>query len=61
MSGVGKAFNDYQNFKQLGAIKELEMFQGMVSSTFPGSGFVSQVGKIKGAIQDENNQKLAVE
>jgi len=62
MSGVGKAFNDYQNFKQLGAAKGGErMFQGMVTSTFPGSGFVSQVGKIKGAIQDENNQKLAVE
>ena len=62
MSGVGKAFNDYQNFKQLGIKKGGEqMFQGMVSSTFPGSGFVSQVGKIKGAIQGENNQKLAVE
>ena len=62
MSGVGKAFNDYQSFKQLGFEKGgKNMLQGMVSSTFPGSGLFSQVGKIKGALQGENNQKIAVE
>ena len=60
MSGVGKAFNDYQILNSLGKQKTRECFKEWFH-LLSRLRFVSQVGKIKGAIQDENNQKLAVE
>ena len=61
MSGVGKAVNDYQNLKQLGAAKGGErVIQGMFTSTFIPS-IVKQGGKTIDFIQGENSQKLAVE
>ena len=61
MSGVGKAVNDYQNLKQLGAMKGGErIIQGMFTSTFIPS-IVKQGGKTIDFIQGENSQKLAVE
>ena len=61
MSGVGKAVNDYQSLKQLGAMKGGErIIQGMFTSTFVPS-IVKQGGKTIDFIQGENYQKLAVE
>jgi len=61
MSGVGKAVNDYQSLKQLGAAKGGErVIQGMFTSTFIPS-IVKQGGKTIDFIQGENSQKLAVE
>ena len=61
MSGVGKAVNDYQSLKQLGAAKGgSRIVQGMFTSTFIPS-IVKQGGKTIDFIQGENSQKLAVE
>ena len=61
MSGVGKAVNDYQSLKQLGAAKSWwKVVQGMFTSTFIPS-IVKQGGKTIDFIQGENSQKLAVE
>ena len=61
MSGVGKAINDYQNLKQLGAAEGgQKIIQGMFTSTFIPS-IVKQGGKTIDFIQGENSQKLAVE
>ena len=61
MSGVGKAINDYQNLKQLGAAEGgQKIIQGMFTSTFIPS-VVKQGGKTIDFIQGENSQKLAVE
>jgi len=61
MSGVGKAVNDYQSIKQLGAMKGGErILQSMFTSTFVPS-IVKQGGKTIDFIQGENYQKLAVE
>ena len=61
MSGVGKAVNDYQNIKQLGAAKGGErVLQGMFTSTFIPS-IVKQGAKTIDFVQGENSQTLAVE
>ncbi len=60
MSGVSKGINDFQNFKQLGAIKGAQRWGKDIGTSFIPS-IVKQTGKTYNFITNDSQQKLAVE
>ena len=61
MSGISKGIKDYQMFEQLGAVKGTKRWgKDVFINTFVPS-IVKQGGKVVGAFNDTNYQKVAVE